>query len=73
MGSIFQLNLLINCTALKADYTHIFKATEDFSLVVLHAYVVAAAKTCMVNETVPTSVLQNFGQHCIKIGQDLPK
>lgn len=56
MGSIFRLKHAINRTALKADFAHNVKATEDFLLVVLHAYVVAAARACIENEAMPTSV-----------------
>lgn len=57
LGSIFQLKHAINRIALKADFTYNVKATEDFLLVVLQSYVVAAAKTCMGNGAVLT-VLQ---------------
>lgn len=56
--------------ALKADFAHNVKATEDFLLVVLHAYVVAAARTCMGNGAVPASVLhtsENIVSKWVKI------
>ena len=44
VGSIFRLKHAINRSALKADFAHNVKTTEDFLSVMLHAYAVAAAK-----------------------------
>ena len=58
VGSVFRLKHAINRTALKADFAHNVKATEDFLLVTLHAYVVAAVRKCMERTAEPLSLLQ---------------
>lgn len=52
-GSLYQLRNLINRTAIKSDPSKNMKATEDFLMVVLHAYIVAGATKLMNDE--PTS------------------
>jgi len=47
VGSLFRLKHAINRTNVKADFVHNVKATEDFLLVVLCAYVITAAKNIM--------------------------
>ena len=45
-GTLCQLKHLIHRTSVKCDPKHQTKASEDFLLVVLHAYIVAAARVC---------------------------
>ena len=44
-GTLYQLRNLLNRSAVPADLGDNMKASEDFLLVVLHAHIVAAAKT----------------------------
>ena len=45
-GTLFQLKVLINRTAVKSIPSQNMKATEDFLLLILHAYVIVAAEQC---------------------------
>ena len=47
-GTLRQLKHLIHRRSVKCDPKHQTKASEDFLLVVLHAYIVAGARVCQI-------------------------
>ena len=48
-GCLYQLKVLINLTAVKSLPSKNVKPTEDFLLLILHCYIVAAAEQCQEN------------------------
>ena len=45
-GTLYQLKVLINRTAVKSVPSKNMKPTEDFLMLILHSYVIAAAEQC---------------------------
>ena len=54
-GTLCQLKHLIHRTSVKCDPEHQIKASEDFLHVVLHAYIVAAARVCQITNCLQCS------------------
>ena len=71
-GTLFQLKNLLNRTAVPADPGDNMKASDDFLLVVLHGYVIAAAKTLLSGETAKdvSSLAKNIVDSYVRI--DIP-
>ena len=61
-GTLYQLKVLINRTAVKSVPSKNMKPTEDFLLLILHSFVIAAAEQCQKN----SDTCQMLSQRVVK-------
>ena len=66
-GTLYQLKVLLNRTAVKALPSKNVKPTEDFLLLILHCYVVAAAEQCQDDSDTCQSLSEKIVEHFARI------
>ena len=66
-GTLFQLKVLINRTAVKSVPSKNMKASEDFLMLILHAYTIAAAEQCQTDTDTCLTLAKRVVKKYVKI------
>ena len=66
-GTLYQLKVLINRTAVRSLPSKNLKPTEDFLLLILHSYVIAAAEQCQQDSDTCELLAKRIVEQFVKI------